>query len=764
YLTDPVNPCDIDNLLVVTFTRAAAAEMKERIGRAIREALDEDPENAHLQRQSTLIHNAQITTIDGFCSWIVRNYCYRTELEPGFRVGEEGELKLLSADVMEEVLDFGYGSEDPDFKERFRQLSETFAVGKSDKPLEEAILKVANAAESQPWPKIWMAECRKNNQAGSMEILESLPWMAHFSVGAERKILEGLALARENLALAESPEGPSAYLEAARSYADHFEALAETISLTTDKTNLSENKPDAVPGTNLSENKPDVILSEAKNLSNGSSKAVSRPGTYTCRQQLLMEFSPAALGRKKALAGEIPELRETFKERRAAIDSVRKQLQTMYAFKENESLANMQINEAVLNTLLDAASLYMERFAEKKRERHLVDFADLEHFALEILRGKPEEAAAAGAFGVSQPVISGESRRLGSPQPDASGAAKDADRGSELSISQPIILGRTEVAKELARRFREVLVDEYQDSNDLQEAILTAVSRIEDGGRNYFCVGDVKQSIYGFRNAHPDLFMEKFSAYTPVKKGKQNENLSNCTDEPRRDDFCHSEEQSDEESRQHGAIPNGILRFAQNDRTTPERHEGWTEFELLRDGRFVSPARRGTRIDLLKNFRSRQEVLSAANGIFRQVMIPEVGGVSYDDDAALVFGAEGYPEDAGGHFTAELLAVAAGETDEEGEKLLEETGADAKRELEARAIGERILRMIRYERIWDEKGGQMRPVEFRDIVILLRTMQGWAEAFAKVLESMGIRAYSTAKSGYFSATEVALVLDYLAIV
>ena len=91
YLTDPEKPCDIDNLLVVTFTRAAAAEMKERIGRAIREALDEDPENAHLQRQSTLIHNAQITTIDGFCSWLVRNYCYRTELEPGFRVGEEGE-------------------------------------------------------------------------------------------------------------------------------------------------------------------------------------------------------------------------------------------------------------------------------------------------------------------------------------------------------------------------------------------------------------------------------------------------------------------------------------------------------------------------------------------------------------------------------------------------------------------------------------------------------------------------------------------------
>ncbi|MGX8728968.1 MAG: UvrD-helicase domain-containing protein, partial [Lachnospiraceae bacterium] len=486
--------------------------------------------------------------------------------------------------------------------------------------------------------------------------------------------------------------------------------LAETISLTTDKTNLSENKPDAVPGTNLSENKPDVILSEAKNLSNGSSKAVSRPGTYARRQQLLMEFSPAALGRKKALAGEIPELRETFKERRAAIDSVRKQLQTMYAFKENESLANMQINEAVLNTLLDAASLYMERFAEKKRERHLVDFADLEHFALEILRGKPEEAAAAGAFGVSQPVISGESRRLGSPQPDASGAAKDADRGSELSISQPIILGRTEVAKELARRFREVLVDEYQDSNDLQEAILTAVSRIEDGGRNYFCVGDVKQSIYGFRNAHPDLFMEKFALYRPSKTG----------------------------------LPQ------------PPR-------ALLSHGRFISPARRGIRIDLLKNFRSRREVLDAANGIFRQIMIPAAGGVAYGDDAALVFGAAGYPEDPQNRFSAELLAVVAGETDEDGEDFLEDTGTNAKRELEARAIGERIRRMVRYEETWDEKAGQMRPVELHDIVVLLRTMAGWADTFAKVLESMGIRAYSTARSGYFAATEVALVLDYLAI-
>ena len=700
YLTDPKEACDIDRLLVVTFTRAAAAEMKERIGRAIREALDEDPENAHLQRQSTLIHNAQITTIDGFCSWLVRNYCYRTELEPGFRVGEEGELKLLSADVMEEVLDAGYGAEDPAFKERFRRLAETFATGKTDKALEEAILKVANAAESQPWPEIWIAECRENNRAGSMAVLESLPWMAHFSAGAERKILEGLALARENLALAESPEGPSAYLAAAQSYAELFEALSETVP-----------RPEAAAHS-----------PEAKDPEDSAPDEKGRLSVYARRQRLLSDFSPAALGRKKAPAGEDPALRETFKERRSAIDGVRGQLQTMYAFGEGEAVENMRKNEEVLNTLLDAAALYLERFAAKKRERRLVDFADLEHFALEILRGKPGRA--------HQEKETSEAGENGTAS---------AGEGFNAKGTGPLVLGRTEVARELAARFREVLVDEYQDSNDLQEAILTAVSRVEDGGRNYFCVGDVKQSIYGFRNAHPDLFMEKFALYTPAKSQTAHNAASIPGEEPQKQSAGQAA----------GAAANS---------------SGQEPRALLDHGRFISPARRGLRIDLLKNFRSRREVLSAANSIFRQIMVPAAGGVSYGDEAALVFGAAGYPEDTGNRFSAELLTVLSGEKDEDGEDFLEETGTSAKRELEARAIGERIRRMVRYEEIWDEKAGKMRPAELRDIVVLLRTMTGWADTFARVLESMGIRAYSTARSGYFSATEVALVLDYLAIV
>ena len=741
YLTDPEEACDIDRLLVVTFTRAAAAEMKERIGRAIREALEEDPENAHLQRQSSLIHNAQITTIDGFCSWLVRNYCYRTDLEPGFRVGEEGELKLLSADVLEEVLDAGYGTDDPAFGERFRRLAETFATGKSDKALEEAILKVANAAESQPWPGLWVAECRRNNRADNMPVLESLPWMAHFSAGAERKILEGLSLANANLSLAESPEGPSAYLAAAQSYAELFEALAKTIPGTRPDPQKTSS---AAAGLSFDPGAPadrgtGAFVSAGLSFDPGASvnrepgafaPAAGQSGnTYAHRQRLLSEFSPAALGRKKAPAGEIPELREIFKERRAAIDGIRKQLLAMYAFAEEDAVENMRINEEILNTLLDAAELYRARYAEKKRERRLVDFADLEHFALEILRGKPE-------------MTEGGT--------DASGSARE-----------PLVLGRTEVARELAGRFREVLVDEYQDSNDLQEAILTAVSRIEDGGRNYFCVGDVKQSIYGFRNAHPDLFMQKFALYTPAAEkagaGRMPETAAEKAGAGRMPE--HAAEMPGQETQAGPAAADlsGHKSGPGDPAARPPR-------ALLDHARFISPARRGTRIDLLKNFRSRREVLSATNAIFRQVMVPAAGGVAYGDDAALVYGANGYPEDTGDRFSTELLAVITGEKEEDGEDFLEETGAGAKRELEARAIGERIRRMVRYEEIWDEKAGRMRPAELRDIVILLRTMAGWADTFAGVLESMGIRAYSTARSGYFSATEVALILDYLAIV
>ncbi|MCR5295205.1 MAG: helicase-exonuclease AddAB subunit AddA [Lachnospiraceae bacterium] len=598
-ITDEKDPADIDELLIVTFTKAAAGEMRERIGAAIAGALADDPDNERLLQQSQLLHNAKITTIDGFCSFLVRSYCHLTELEPGFRVADEGESQLLKADVMAEILEECFSAEDEREREDFYDLVETFATGKSEKALEEAVFKVCNTAESQPRPYKWLQRCREECGIRSPGEMQKSAWYQFFLSEAELLIREGCALAEENLQLAGSFNGPAAYLPAAEADLDFFEELAS--------------KKDS-----------------------------------ESRTKLLRSWKPIRLSTKKPGALEDPDLREVFKEKRAKLKSLVEELAGgCYARSAEEAFDVMKKNEKPLTTLLNTAERFLRRFAEKKREKKLVDFADLEHFALRILRG---------------------------------------DDGQE---------GRTAAAKELALHFKEVMCDEYQDSNDLQEEILTAVSRIEDGQNNYFCVGDVKQSIYAFRHAKPELFMKKYRDYG--KNGGKG-----------------------------GGRPGDLT---------------------------------GIRIDLAKNFRSRPEVLQSANLLFEQFMVEGVGGVLYDEDAKLVPGA-GFP-DSDGDYATELLPILCGEEDGEGNAFLEDTTANALRELEARTIAERIRRMVGKESFFDSKSGETRKVSYRDIVILLRTMSGWSEIFEEVLAGAGIPASSTAKSGYFNASEVITILDYL---
>ena len=170
-ITDESHPIDIDRLLIVTFTNAAAAEMRERIGLALAKALEKQPDNVHLQRQQTLLHNAQITTIHSFCLYVIRNYFHRIELEPDFRVAEEGELKLLRSDVLDRVLEQYYQEARPEFL----ALSETIATGKTDQPLKETILKLFAFAMSYPWVEEWLEGCKAPFHVESMEAFEELP-------------------------------------------------------------------------------------------------------------------------------------------------------------------------------------------------------------------------------------------------------------------------------------------------------------------------------------------------------------------------------------------------------------------------------------------------------------------------------------------------------------------------------------------------------------------------------------------------------------
>ena len=172
-ITEGDHPLDIDQLLIVTFTRAAAAEMKERIREAVEERLEQEPDNEHLQRQGTLIHNAQINTIDGFCSYVIRNYFHMIDLDPGFRTAEDGELRLMKQDVMRKVIEEAYETGTPEFYD----CVECYASGKNDDNIGQQVMKLYEYSMSYPWPKEWLLDCKKFYELESVEALMETPWM-----------------------------------------------------------------------------------------------------------------------------------------------------------------------------------------------------------------------------------------------------------------------------------------------------------------------------------------------------------------------------------------------------------------------------------------------------------------------------------------------------------------------------------------------------------------------------------------------------------
>ena len=593
-LTRDANPVDVDHMLIVTYTEAAAAEMKERIGAAIEKELEEDPSSEHLKRQSALIHTAKITTIHSFCLSVIREYFHTIDLDPGFRIAEEGELKLLKQDVMKELLEAKYeeGNED------FLRFVETFATGREDLQVEEIISRLYEFAGSYPDPEEWLDDCARMYEESGEKAIYIEKVMEYI----RRTVADMQMLMEKADQICMEPDGPYMYGEmleadqkvlrklfAAKSYEEMYEALKEKPAWKT----LSRKKDDAVDPTK--------------------------------REQ-------------------VRAYRDTWKK---LIDDIRNN----YFFQPpSEMEADRKICIPVMHELVSLVKEYQRVLAAKKAEKNLIDFRDMEQFALQILTRK--------------------------------------ENGKRVP---------SEVAKEYQNTFEEVMIDEYQDSNLIQEAILTSVSRISRGENNLFMVGDVKQSIYRFRLSRPELFMEKYKSYSTEEAQEQ-------------------------------------------------------------------------RIDLHKNFRSREQVLESVNFIFRQIMGEDLGGITYDKDAALYPGAS-FPEGESEEFVkTEVLLV-----ERDGEELsdvhdYEDAGASGNRremenqtgqELEALAIAQRIKEIVGKEQIVDKEKKEYRSVEYGDIVILLRTAYGWAETFREVLASQGIPVYCTSRTGYFSATEIVTVLNYL---
>lgn len=633
-ICDGEHPADIDRLLIVTFTNAAAAEMRERIAAGIAARLEADPGNEHIQKQSALLHNAQITTIDSFSLFLIRNHFNEIGLDPDFRVADEGEIKLLQQEVLAQLLEDayagnfvpeealtsreGYGNEGtvPEMEalEQFHACVEYFCPGGRESVLEQHILNLSRYAGSFPWSAEWLEERKTDYAAGDMEALVRSDYGQYLTERVNRTVEGCLEKLREVKRLCELPDGPYMYGELTEAEIEQLERLTSCKDL--------EEQAAKVPTVTF-----------------------------------------ARLPSKKDDSVD-PAKRELAKAIRNSVKDTLSDLSESY-FKTPLELVVEQGKACrePLRMLLDLVLEFDRRLLAAKQERHLIDFSDMEHYALQILlkREKVEESDGTGT-----------------------------NRAETKYRIVP-----SDVAMEYRQYFQEILIDEYQDSNLVQEYLLSAISGEAEGHYNRFMVGDVKQSIYKFRLARPELFLEKYDTYQETG------------------DLC--------------------------------------------------------RIDLAKNFRSRIQVVDAVNGVFSRIMSREIGGIAYDDKAALYPGAV-YPAQEDPTYGSELLLIRKpekGEREESGigEQHAEGAGVlvdyDNVRQLEALAIAARIKQLKGSLKVMEKSTGELRPVRYSDMVILLRTTSGWDEEFKKILEQQGIPVYITSKTGYFGALEVQELLQFL---
>ena len=584
-ILDEKNGIDVDRILVVTFTTAAAAEMKDRIRKAIDKAIMENSRDARLRCQATLIHNAHIRTIDSFCSWVVKNYFYEIDMDPSFRIGSSGELKMLEDNIFNDLLSARLEKND----EAFRNLAGAYISGRRTDALRDMVFMLHAKAASFAWPDEWYDNALKLYDVNSLEEFE-----------ASKAIEEILKLTDMEL----------------KGVIEKLESFVDIYPLDCDS------KDKDILGFELGQLKG-IYTAQSFADKYAAISGVDFSTRWSSKGTPLNEDD---IARAKAI-------RDTYKN---IVNTLKKDF---YALSLQDIFDDILYVKNQAMALLSFAKEYSSALLEEKKKRNIYDFNDVEHMALRILRN--EESAE--------------------------------------HEKRP-------VAIELSNHFKEVMVDEYQDSNELQEQILTAIS----SGNNYFTVGDVKQSIYAFRQASPALFIDKLYTY-PMDENSTSDSI---------------------------------------------------------------------RIDLDKNFRSRYEVLNFCNQVFAPLMQMDVGGVMYDEKAALKLGDEsfmGNPLD----YEAEVI-IATQESDS-----MKEMDIDDGDTLEALVIAKRIKELMasRFQvSCKGEDGRGLRNLKLSDIVILMRGVKGHSDKYIATLKDCGIPAYVAEETGFFDREEIDTVLAMLNVI
>ena len=584
---------DIDKLLVVTFTNAAASEMRERILDAIYKKIEEDPSNIELQRQITLLNKASICTIHSFCLDVIRNNFYEINISPNFRIGDTAEIELLKQETLDDLFEKKYFEEDEDFL----KLVDTYTGYRGDEPLKELVMEIYKFIQSSPFPRKWLEEKVEEFNIKDLSLdFAKTKW--------GKLILE-----------------------------EYEKNIEETIL------GLKNVKQDLDSNPEL-EKFSQVIRLDLENLELLKANLDSWDKVYELSQRFSFTKWPVDRKIQSSIKDEAKEKRDKINKKFKGIKD------KIFIYTSKEAIQDLQEVYEILNLLKKVVLEFEETYGKVKLERNVIDFNDIEHLALKIL-------------------------------------LKEED-GKYVP---------TEVAKKYKDKFEEIAIDEYQDSNMVQEYILTSISK----GNNIFMVGDVKQSIYKFRQAMPELFLGKYEKYKLKKDKTENDDL---------------------------------------------------------------------KIQLFKNFRSRENILSTSNLVFQEIMSKKLGDVEYNEDEYLNLGAN-YPDienvDFAGKTEIDVINLNKNQIEEE----TEDTENNERIEdsiLEAKYVAKKIQELINSNYyVFDKKQGY-RKITYKDIVVLLRSTATLAPIYEKEIADLGMPVFSDTSSEYLNSVEIQTIISVLKII
>ena len=602
-LKDMENPLSVQELMVVTFTKAAAAEMSARIGVALAKAMestDDKALQARLERQLNLLPSAHISTLHSFCQWVIRSYFYKLDIPPTARIGNEAEMALLKQEVLENLLKEAYEHNTYGIFD----LSDFFSDDKSDAGLQDKVLSLYEFAMSQSNPDGWMRHAVEPYKAAQEQDLRDTLWGRAMWDDQQAEIDRIADRIEQMEPLLESPVGPKKWDKV---YQEQLAALAQ------------------LKGAQTWSDMVDVC----RNLDTFTKASFTSLGKALEKGEV-----------DGALADEFKSLGSQNK------DSLKGMKNGLFHIDESVLQQQFKDQYPLIHNLVELTIAFHKAYDEAKKEQGIMDFSDLEHLCLALLVEPGTED---------------------DPQP-------------------------SEVALELQDTFKEIMVDEYQDTNGVQETIINLISRVD----NRFYVGDVKQAIYSFRMADSSLFMNKYNTY--------------------------------------GLMNDAVER----------------------------------RIDLAKNFRSHENILTTTNFIFYQIMTQEAAELDYGEKESLIPGriVEEAPSDwVGGAVELHLLDTSdtnrSDETDGDSETAGDEP-ENNERELDF--IIQKIKELHASKKQVQNADGSFRQIQWRDFAILRRSLAGWGTRAVAAMRQAGIPAVVNERDGYFEAQEIQLLLSLLQII